>query len=64
MRSCSMCLGFWTAFFVSLFAGFYNPVQILAVAGIGHVLYLLREKHLPCDKCKIPEPIPFKMVGL
>jgi len=64
MRSCPFCIGWWAALFISLCAGFYNPWQVLTVAGIGHVLYLLREKYLPCDKCKVPEPIPFKVIGL
>jgi hypothetical protein len=53
----------YTAITVSLFAGIYDPWQIIAVAGLGHTLFLLREKYLPCDKCKVPEPIPFKFVG-
>lgn len=57
-----MCLGVWTAVGVSLMVGLYNPVWVLALAGAGHVLFLLREKFLPCDKCK-PMAIPFKMVN-
>lgn len=58
-----MCLGVWTASAVSVLAGFYNPVHILTIAGIGHVLFLLREKYLPCDTCKVPDSIPFKFIG-
>jgi hypothetical protein len=58
-----MCLGFWTALVVSFSAGFYNPYQVLTVAGLGHVLYLLRDKYMPCDKCKVvSSSIPFKLV--
>src|SRR6267142_73248 len=64
LRLCPMCLGVWTAGVISLLAGLYNPVHILTIAGIGHVLFLLREKYLPCDKCKVPEPIPFKIIGI
>src|SRR6266550_4009886 len=62
LRSCAMCLGVWTAAIVSFLAGFHNPWKILAVAGLGHILFLLREKYLPCDKCKVSEPIPFKLI--
>src|SRR5260370_24633858 len=55
LRNCPMCLGVWTASAVSILARFYNPYQILAVAGIGHAIFLLREKYLPCDTCKDSE---------
>jgi len=58
-----MCLGFWTALILSIAAGIYHPIDILAIAGIGHVIFLAREKYLPCDKCKLPDPIPFRISG-
>jgi len=64
LRSCPICIGWWTALTISVFAGIRNPWQTLAIAGIGHVLFLLREKYLPCDKCKVLEPIPFKIIGI
>jgi len=63
MRSCPMCLGFWTAVILGLFTGIRNPIEILAIAGIGHLIYLAREKYLPCEKCKIPDAIPFRVIG-
>lgn len=57
-----MCLGVWTAVLLSILARIHNPVQILILAGIGHIVFLLREKYLPCDKCKIPDAIPFKVI--
>lgn len=63
MRKCPMCLGCWTAAALCLSTGFYFPEQILFVAGLGHVLFLLREKFLPCDKCKLSDPIPFKLIN-
>ena len=63
LRACPLCLGVWTAALVSLLVGIHNPAMILAVAGVGHILFLLREKFLPCDSCKI-RSIPFKIVGL
>ena len=63
LRSCPMCLGFWTALIVGFTAGVYHPLGILAIAGIGHMIFLAREKYLPCDKCKIPKPIPFRLVN-
>jgi hypothetical protein len=62
LRECPFCLGTWTATAVSILAGCYNPYQILTIAGLGHVLFLLREKYLPCDKCKTPISIPFKTI--
>jgi hypothetical protein len=64
MRECPMCLGAWTALGVSLTAGLRSPCQILVVAGVGHVLYLVREKYLPCDKCTIPPAVPFKFTNV
>src|SRR5712664_1115767 len=63
LRNCPLCLGFWMALTVSLAAGIYHPIGILAIAGIGHLITLVRERFLPCDKCKVPDPIPFKVVG-
>lgn len=63
LRSCPLCLGFWTALIVGLTAGVYHPLGILSIAGIGHLIFLAREKFLPCDKCKIPDPIPFRVVN-
>lgn len=63
MRACPICLGFWAAIGVSLLAKVYSPWQVLAVAGLGHVLYLLRDKYLPCDKCTIPPAVPFKFTN-
>jgi hypothetical protein len=62
LRECPFCLGVWTATVISILAGYYNPYQILMVAGLGHALFLLREKYLPCDKCKVPTSIPFKII--
>lgn len=62
MRSCPACLGVWTATIVSLMAGVHNPSLVLFVAGVGHALFLLKEKILPCDSC-IVKSIPFKIVG-
>lgn len=65
-----MCLGVWTAVGVALLAGVYDPTWILAVAGVGHVFFLLREKYLPCGECRMQEvedpglggAVPFKRV--
>lgn len=60
LRSCPMCLGFWTSIVISVLFGM--PESFLIVAGTGHVLYILREKYLPCDKCKVSEVIPFEFL--
>lgn len=54
-----MCLGVWTAALLCLLDRIYNPVLILAVAGVGHLVYLAREKYLPCNDCKLANPIKF-----
>jgi hypothetical protein len=59
-----MCLGVWTATVLTLGARGFYPEQILAVAGLGHILFLLRARFLPCDACKVQNPIPFKLVGV
>src|SRR6267378_4114434 len=59
LRRCPMCLGFWTSLIVAVPTGIYNPFSILAIAAVGHLIFLARDKYLPCDKCKIPEPISF-----
>jgi hypothetical protein len=64
LRVCPMCLGVWTTIAVSLAAKVYNPWCMLVVAGVGHVLYLLRDKYLPCDKCTIPPAVPFKFTNV
>ncbi len=63
LRNCSMCLGFWTGVIVSFFSSVYRPEQVLAIAGLGHVFYLLREKYLPCDMCRSREPISFNLLS-
>lgn len=63
LRSCPMCLGFWTSLIVALPAGIYNPFEILGIAAAGHLIFLARDKYLPCDKCKIPEPISFRVIN-
>lgn len=55
-----MCLGFWTSIIISILFG--TPESFLIVAGVGHVLYMFREKYLSCDKCKVLTPIPFKFL--
>jgi len=55
LLDCPMCLGFWVA--VALCVPFVLSVRwllpyfILAVAGVGLVLYEWKQKHLPCVNC-------------
>lgn len=58
LRSCPMCLGFWTAGIVSIFVGWK---LWLGIAAIGHLIYLIREKYLPCAACSAPELPAFKI---
>lgn len=61
-RQCSLCLGFWTAIIVSVIFGCFDFRFILFTAGLGHIFFLLRERYLPCDKCKVTESRLFKFV--
>lgn len=49
LLDCPMCVGFWTAAIGSLAAPWW--FGWLLVAALGHVLYLAREKWLPCADC-------------
>src|SRR3990167_5089682 len=51
LTECPLCLGWWVAVSLSVAAGIWNPVSILAVVGVAHLLYLFVAKHLPCDGC-------------
>ena len=48
---CQLCLGFWTSLAVGIAAGIYQPVDLLAVAGLSHLVTLVRERFLPCEDC-------------
>ena len=48
---CQLCLGFWCSLAVGIAAGIYRPVDLLAIAGLSHLVTLVRERFLPCEDC-------------
>ena len=48
LTNCPACAGFWIALVLAKLA----IVDTLAIGFLGLVLYNLREKYLPCTKCK------------
>ena len=48
---CPLCLNFWAALFNMAFP----PLSVaLAIMGLAHVIYLYRDKNLPCSSCVKP----------
>jgi hypothetical protein len=49
LLECPMCLGVWVA--LALWKLPYLP-EVLAIMGIAHIIYLVRDKFLPCPACE------------
>jgi len=60
LRQCPMCLGLWAAALLLIMRGCFDPVDVLFVAGVGHALYIFRDKFFPCSACEV-KSIPFKI---
>ena len=52
-----MCLGVWVV--LALWKLPYLP-ELLCVMGLAHLLYILRDKYLPCPSCEGKET-PYKV---
>ena len=53
LLECPLCMGWWVAmatYLVSL--RWPMLVEVVAVAGAAHMIYLYREKNLPCPSCE------------
>lgn len=58
---CPMCLGFWIALVISFCVG-GDPISLFAIAGLGHIITLLRDKYLPCKTCTVSTESGFKVI--
>lgn len=53
LLECPLCLGWWVATATYLMASLWPlPIEVLAVAGLAHMIYLYRERNLPCPDCE------------
>jgi hypothetical protein len=52
LTSCPMCTGFWAAELLSIANSTGVFTVPLALGFFGGLLYLAKEKFLPCSKCK------------
>ena len=53
LLECPLCLGWWVALGMSLLWLLYPlVVEVIAVAGLAHMIYLYRDKNLPCPECE------------
>ena len=57
LLECPMCLGVWVV--LALWKLPYLP-ELLCVMGLAHLLYILRDKYLPCPSCEGKET-PYKV---
>ena len=53
LLECPLCLGMWVAMAMSLL-WLLSPlaVEVIAVAGLAHMIYLYRDKNFPCPECE------------
>ena len=63
LLACPLCLGWWIAMATYMSAKLLPlPIEVIAVAGLAHMIYLYRDKNLPCPDCEKPVDNGYKVV--